>query len=145
LSRGDGFAKVAGMRSTRSENTAGSRRRRTALEMEAVLERYWGSGQTQRVFTEKEGIGVSTLQYWLRRMRGQGAQGSRRRKWSGQSGGASASAPLSLLEVELVGAGRKTSQAAYEIELPDGTHLRLSSGFAEGEVRRLLALLREVR
>ena len=109
------------------------------------MERYWSSGQTQRVFTEKEGVGVSTLQYWLRRMRSQGEQGSRRRKWSGQSGGASASAPLSLLEVELAGAGRKTSQATYEIELPDGTHLRFDSGFGEGEVQRLLTLLREVR
>jgi transposase len=115
------------------------------LEMEAVLERYWTSGETQRVFTEKEGIGVSTLQYWLRQVRSQGGQGSRRRKWSGRSGGVSAPAPLSLLEVELAGAGRKTSQAAYEIELPDGTHLRFGSGFGENEVRRLLGLLREVR
>ncbi len=113
--------------------------------MEAVLERYWRSGQTQRVFTEQEGIGVSTLQYWLRQMRSRGEQGFRRRKWSGQSGGASASAPLSLLEVELAGAGRKTSQAAYEIELPDGTHLRFGAGFDAGEVRQLMALLREVR
>jgi hypothetical protein len=72
-------------------------------------------------------------------MRSRGEQGSRRRKWSGQSGGASASAPLSLLEVELAGAGRKTSQ------LPDGTHLRFGAGFDAGEVRQLMALLREVR
>ena len=133
------------MRSTRSKNITGSRRRRTALEVKEILERYWSSGQTQRVFTEKEGIGVSSLQYWLRRGRDQHERGSKRCKASGRSGRAAKSIPLSLLEVELESAtrGSRSASVSFEIELPDGTHLRFGAGFAESEVRRLIALLRE--
>jgi transposase-like protein len=113
--------------------------------MEAVLERYWSSGKTQRVFAEEEGIGVSTLQYWLRQVRDQREQRSGRRKASGRSGRPPAAVALSLLEVDLAGAGNARITSSYEIELPGGTHLRFGAGFAADEVRQLVALLREVR
>jgi len=113
------------------------------LEVEEILGRYWASGKTQRVFTEEEGIGVSTLQYWLRQIGSQHGRSARRRKARKRSGEKAASAPLSLLEVELERAGRPSPGGTYEIELPGGTHLRFGVGFAEVELRRLLALLRE--
>jgi len=135
------------MRSTRSEIEADTRRRRTALEIEAIVERYWTSGQAQRVFAREAGISVSTLQYWLRQRRTQHRQRGKRRKASGGRGAAPAAVALSLLEVELAGAAvtSRRNPERFEIELPGGTQLRFGAGFAEGEVRRLLKLLREVR
>jgi hypothetical protein len=111
------------------------------------MERYWTSGQTQRVFAREAGIGVSTLQYWLCQRRTQRGQRGKRRKASGGSGPAPAAVAFSLLEVELAGgaATNRRNPERFEIELPGGTQLRFGAGFAEGEVRRLLNLLREVR
>lgn len=132
------------MRNTRSEKQAGSRRRRTALEVEGILERYRHSGQTQRVFAGEEGIGVSSLQYWMRRQRSRvgekkkAAQTSRREE-------APVGASLSLLEVELRGGTgtERPTAGRFEIEWPGGTCLRFDAGFAESEVRGLVRLLRK--
>lgn len=43
-------------------------------ERNAVVERYRRSGQKQREFCESEGVAVSTLQYWLKRSREEGAK-----------------------------------------------------------------------
>lgn len=100
--------------------------------------RYLESGLTQRVFAREEGIGVSTLQLWLRQCRtGLGEMG--RKSDEVRS--------LSLLEVELADAVPSVTATAtrYEVELPSGVRLRVGSAFAEADVRRLLGLLREVR
>jgi transposase-like protein len=109
--------------------------------VEGILEEYRKSGLTQRVFAQERGICVSTLQWWLRRAR-EGAQSKRRK-----SSGAASIQAAPLLEVELAGAAVRgfRSEARYEIELGEDVRLRLSGGFREEEVRRLLALLREVR
>jgi len=109
-----------------------------------VVARYVESGRTQRDFAREEGIGVSTLQLWLREVSanedGPRGQGSRLRT------GPRKVEPLALLEVELEdGRGRCRREAAgYEVALPGGTQLRFGAGFVEAEVRRLLALLKEV-
>jgi transposase-like protein len=91
------------------------------------------------VFAREIGIGVSTLQWWLRRAR------ERARPKHRETSAAAKSGPL--LEVELADApglgGR--AQPRYEIELGDDVRLRLPGGFRAEEVRRLLALLREAR
>lgn len=124
------------MRETRPKKHAGSRRHRSVAEAEAILERYFESGLTQRVFAERNGVSVSSLGYWLRRAR------STPQAISGKSSESRAGA-RSLLEVELAAPTRRSMPEArlYEIELPGGERLRVSGGFDAEEVRRLLALL----
>ena len=113
------------------------------MEVEAILERYRHSGQTQRVFAGEEGIGVSSLQYWLRRQhrRGEKAKAPQTSRREGAPAGAS----LSLLEVELRdGTGAERPSAwRFEIECPGGIRLRFDAGFAESEVRSLVRLMRK--
>lgn len=130
------------MRDTQSKKEAGSRRRRTGSEVEAILEEYGRSGLTQQVFARRSGIGVSTLQYWLRRAR----EGRPREHTPAKSNGGPVP-ELSLLEVRLADSGRgfpAGQRQGYEIELKAGNRLRVPGGFEEGEVRRLLQLLKEV-
>lgn len=42
------------------------RKRRTLQEIDAVAERYWRSGLTQKTFAKEEGICVATLAKYLR-------------------------------------------------------------------------------
>jgi transposase-like protein len=107
----------------------------------AILEDYWSSGLTQRVFAQRVGISVSSLQLWLRQARLE--TGSNPRKTSGSS----ATPSVSLLEVDLEGgaAGGSCAWKRYEIKLPNGARLRLGSGFGDEGVRRLLKLLEEAR
>jgi len=130
------------MRNTRSENKAGSRRQRSVTEVDGILGRYAESGLTQRVFAREAGIGVSTLQYWLRRRARLGMKGDRCK-----ASGPRALSKVSLLEVELAGEARGEGMVreGYEIEWPGGMRLRLPSGFREEEVRRLLMMIKEVR
>jgi len=125
-------------RDTRFQTPTGTRRR-TAAEVDGILAAYRQSGLTQRVFARQAGFGVSTLQYWLRQR-----QSGCRAKFGKPSPGVKPPG-ISLLEVELANSAPelRTSAALYEIELPDGIRLRLAGGFVDGEVRRLLNLLRE--
>jgi transposase-like protein len=128
------------MRSTRSEKKAGSRRRRRDLEVEVILAEYAKSGLTQRVFAREIGIGVSTLQYWLRR------HGRRKpQKQRGEMGGGRNSPEVALLEVDLGGMAKGGSavEERYEIEWSNGTRLRVPRGFGKEEVRALLDLVKE--
>jgi transposase-like protein len=129
------------MRNTHDAKTIGSRRRRTEAEAHAILARYWKSGLTQRVFARKAGMSVSTLQYWLRRARSSNVEKPRK------AGRSVSTSSISLLGVELDGPlplGAR-SVGGYEIEMSGGVCLRVPGGFGDGEVRRLLALLKEVR
>jgi len=135
------------MRSTPLKKAARQRRRRTEEERSEVVGRYVESGQTQRVFAQGEGIGVSTLQLWLRQVSARAEAGSGRRA-GGRLGGDGEVESISLLEVEWEGARCESSHreaAGYEVELRCGTRLRVGTGFVESEVRRLLALLKEVK
>jgi len=115
-------------------------RRRTSSEIESILEGYRKSGLSQRSFARTVGIGVSTLQLWLRK----GCNKVRRRYGRPIK---RAGAGVRLVEVGLggVASGSVDEKASYEIELRNGDRLRLASAFHDEEVRRLLGLLREVR
>lgn len=86
-------------------------------------------------------MSVSTLQYWLRRAHSGTAENPRR------SRSPVAPAAISLLEVELAGPAPCSvrREGGYEIEFRGGLCLRLPENFGDGEVRRLLSLLKEVR
>jgi transposase-like protein len=128
------------MRSTRSEKKAGSRRRRSDLEVEVILGEYAKSGLTQRVFAREIGIGVSTLQYWLRR---NGRREPRRQR--GETRGGGTSPEVSLLEVDLggIGKGGAALEERYEIEWANGTRLRVPRGFGKEELRALMDMVKE--
>lgn len=129
------------MRSTRSKNKAGIRRRRNAGEVEVILGEYVKSGLTQRVFAREIGIGVSTLQYWLRRRARMTARERRR-----EAGSKRTSSEVPLLEVDLADIARRgcAIEERYEIEWATGTRLRVPRGFREEELRTLLGVVKEV-
>jgi len=126
------------MRNERSNLEAGGRRWRSAEEGSELVERYVESGLTQRVFAQEEGIGVSTLQYWLRKI-------------SAAEGGAprfGGTGVVSLLEVEIASnrgsrVEAKPAGPVAELEWPSGVRLRFFAGFAEQELERLVRALRE--
>lgn len=102
--------------------------RRLVLELES-------SGQTQKEFAAAKGVSVSTLQFWVYKLR----QEARR-----------AGAPPVLLPVEVVsstalsarqGAAPAGSPALLEASLPSGVVLRFSAGTDVGYLRALLAAL----
>jgi hypothetical protein len=89
------------------------------------------------------GMSVSSLQYWLRRDRANGATEIGRPKASQGTNRGKKPGPVSLLEVELEGAPARSDARRFEIELPSGVQLRIEPGFDPQEVRRLLIMLRE--
>jgi transposase-like protein len=130
------------MRNTRSENKADSRRRWRVWEAEAIVGEYEKSGLTQRVFARKNGIGVSTLQYWLRRRGRRSSASTGTQTWS-----AKATREVSLLEVDVKGVPRVGSagEERYELEWADGMRLRVPRGFGKEELKALLELVKEGR
>jgi transposase-like protein len=123
---------------------ATGQRRRTVEDRAEVVARYVESGLTQRVFARKEGIGVSTLQLWLRQV---GAnEESLQHEPSCQRAGPGRAEALRLLEVELAGgsAPSRGAVARYTVELPCGMRLHLEADFTASEVRRLLLVMKEV-
>jgi hypothetical protein len=131
------------MQDTQSQERAGSRQRGKA-EVEALVEAYRNSGLSLRAFAQRAGIAFSSLQRWVEKARQRQAQESRRLIPQVAAPGAPG---FSLLEVELEDAGvsGRAAAAHYELGWADGTRLRIGSGFEDGEVRRLLNLLKEVR
>jgi transposase-like protein len=106
------------------------------LEVEVILGEYARSGLTQRVFAREIGIGVSTLQYWMRR------NGQRERRETRDGG---TLPEVSLLEVDLGGIARGGSavEERYEIEWGNGTRLRVPRGFGKEELRALVDMVKE--
>jgi transposase-like protein len=127
------------MRSTRFENKAGSRRRWSVLEAEAIVGEYGRSGLTQRVFAREIGISVSRLQYWLGRV------GRRKGQREGLDCGGGALQKVSLLEVDVEGAGQGgcAMDERYELEWANGMRLRVPRGFGKEELKTLLDLVKE--
>ncbi len=114
------------------------------MAQEAIVAEYGKSGLTQRVFARAAGIGVSTLQLWLRGAR---LEAERPPRPPRPASGARKAAAVSLLEVDLAGAPTRSTgeEERYEMELGNGARLRAPRGFREDDVRRLLKLLEEVR
>jgi len=49
-------------------NTTSRRIRRSEADWRAILSAFAASGLSQKAFCEREGLAVSTLQYWKRRL-----------------------------------------------------------------------------
>ena len=101
------------------------RKRLTSAQREKVLEAYRRSGFSQRDFARKTGIGLSTLQLWLRKAAATPCARP----------GASFIQVPNLLR-QPVGA------APYRLHLPGEVSLEIGSGFQAEELTLLVPLLR---
>lgn len=103
-----------------------SRKRLTQAQREQIVEDYHRSELSQRVFAARAGIGLTTLQLWLRK--------------------AANRAPTSRPRfIELPNPLRSAPAAAwtYRVHLAGGVQLEVGSGFEPEELAILLQVLRE--
>lgn len=100
------------------------RKRLTQGQREKILQDYARSGLAQRPFALQAGVGLSTLQFWLR-------NAARR---------ASAAKPRLIQVPNLL--GWAPSSPAYRLHLAGGMQLEVSSGFKAEELSALLRALR---
>jgi lambda repressor-like predicted transcriptional regulator len=113
-----------------SEPAKRVRVRRSREEIAELIASYRQSGQRQREFCQQRGIGLSTLQNYLRRERTKGQQKHRR-----------------LLEVEVVAkrstAARETQ--ALELIVPNGYRIAVGSEFRTEALLRLLEVVERIK
>ena len=102
------------------------RKHLTAGQRQSVLDAYRRSRLSQREFAAAAGIGVSTLQLWLRKAAAQ----------PGPQPGAFVQVPNLLAPAP--------GPAVYRLHLPGGIDLEIDSGFRPEELASLLQLLRAV-
>src|SRR5258707_6692764 len=99
------------------------RRRRSRAEIAELIAAYRQSAQKQREFCRQRGIGLSTLQNYLRRERSNGQPKQR------------------LLEVEVVPKATAGGREGLGIVAPHGDRGMVGGGVVEEECFRLLQLL----
>jgi hypothetical protein len=96
----------------------------SVAQVSQLLERYRGSGLTQREFAASVNIGYSTFTGWLHRRRRSAAKQDR-----------------SWVPVDVVKPVPSAAVGRYQVELPNGARLSVSAGFDAQETERLLQLL----
>lgn len=102
------------------------RKRPTQEQRETILRAYRRSQLSQREFAAQAGIGVSTLQLWLRK-----------------SATRSSGAETAFVQVPNL-LGQAASPALYRLRLPGGIDLEMGSGFRTEELASLLQVLRSL-
>ena len=100
------------------------RSRRSRAEIAELIGTYRQSGQKQREFCQQRGIGLSTLQNYLRRERSNGQPKQR------------------LLEVEVVPKATAGRSPALEIIAPNGYRIMVVARFEAEELLRLSTMTR---
>ena len=94
----------------------------TPAQRESILRAYRRSELTQKAFAGEAGIGLSTLQKWLR------------------ASGAAPASPVEFVAVPNVLA-HSPAASVYRLRWPHGVVLELSPGFRPEEVAALLPIL----
>ena len=111
-----------------------SRRRRTAGEMRSFIAGWKKSGLTQRESAFREGLPLSTLTWWSRKLK--------------EDSAAMSSGPVLPVPVEVVARGLPVAVAApmrsFEVELRSGHLLRVPSEFDVDVLVRLVSVLESV-
>ena len=109
------------------ENQTYRSREDRAKARREMVERYESSGKSQREFCEDEGVGLSTLQLWMRK-----------------AGVGGEPAPMAFGEVEWPTAQKATASSGWGLELvsPRGWTLRHREALGAGELARLLKSLK---
>ena len=105
------------------ETAARTRQRWTPAQRAEILQNYRSSELTQKQFVAQAGLGLSTLNGWLRKAKRVEA-------------GRSSFVPVPNL------LAASASPATYRLQLPRGLSLEVRSGFDAQELGRWLALLR---
>ena len=90
--------------------------RRSASEVEGLLQEFEASGLTRAEFSQRQGIAVTTLDSW-------------RRKRVAQTG---------LVKVEVQ--GREAPPWPFSLSLRNGRHIESTWQFAEGDLARLIRI-----
>jgi hypothetical protein len=103
------------------------RTRRSRTEIAELMAAYRQSGQKQREFCQQRGIGLSTLQNYLRRERSNGQPKQR------------------LLEVEVVPKATAGASQALEILAPNGYRVMVVARFEAEGLSRLLQVLEQIK
>jgi len=113
-----------------SEAAKRVRVRRSREEIAELIASYRQSGQRQREFCQQRGIGLSSLQNYLRRERTKG-QGKQRR----------------LLEVEVVAKSWRAAREMQALELiaPNGYRIAVGSEFRAEVLLRLLEVVERIK
>ena len=101
--------------------------RRSRAEKAELIATYRQSGQKQREFCQQRGVGLSTLQNYLRRERSNGQPKQR------------------LLEVEVVPKAMAGASQALEIIAPNGYRIRVVARFEAEDLLRLLRVLEQIK
>ena len=113
-----------------SEPAKRVRVRRSREEIAELIGSYRQSGRRQREFCQQRGIGLSTLQNYLRRERAKGQQKHGR-----------------LLEVEVVAKTSTAAREAPQLELiaPNGYRIAVGSEFRAEALLRLLEVVERIK
>ena len=98
------------------------RKHHTATEREAIIHRYQASELTQREFARQQGIGLATLNKWLRRARG-----------------GTPKEPQFIPVPNLL--APPTAPSLYRMVWPGGLVLEVRAGFSPQELAALLQVL----
>lgn len=101
-------------------------------EMQGALARWDESGLSLRAFAQQEGIPLSTLSYWRRKLRGT------RQEVAGISGETPRWLPVRVVPH---GASQSGGIQAFEVRLGNGLGVSVPVGFDEAELRRLVMAL----
>lgn len=104
------------------QTSATNRKRRSPAQREKILSGYRRSQLTQRAFAAQAGIGLSTLQLWLRKS------------------AAAPAAPAGFVQVPNL-LPQPAAPAVYRLHLQNGIIVEIGSGFERTEVAALLQLL----
>jgi hypothetical protein len=113
-----------------SEPAKRVRVRRSRVETAELIASYRQSGQRQREFCQQRGIGLSTLQNYLRRERTKEQQKHRR-----------------LLEVEVVAKSLTAARETPQLELiaPNGYRIAVGPEFRAEALLRLLEVVERIK
>jgi transposase len=143
LGGGGGSRQCCWVNQSKSFNTQARRRRLAPQQISDLLARYQSAGFNQREFARREGVPLSSLQYWLRRAREGTAQAGSRVAASNRSKGAGrAGEQVGFVEVDLKGAsGAVSPPAGCEIRYRDWA-VTIPEGFSSESLSVLLESIR---
>lgn len=114
--------------------------------MRALLAKWERSGLSLARFAQREGVAVKTLYRWRRRLGvgvRRGDRAGRRRSRGAARPARPALGPAPMFTEVTATLGRLSAAAMFEVQLSDGTTVRMPEDFDPDSLRILLAALRE--
>ena len=106
------------------------RGRRSRGQWQLLIGRWERSGQGQQRFCEREGVAVSTFQYWRRRLREEASRSS-----------SAGEETASLVAVEVRAQPSLSERSGLRLVTPSGIGIEVEHGFDAATLRAVLAVL----